>query len=60
MPTTWHLKLLGYDDAREDDRLFGNLKTLLEGAPSFRAARPGLRLVVTVPTDVLKAPGFVR
>ncbi|WP_256367206.1 hypothetical protein [Acidisoma sp. L85] len=40
--------------------MFGNLKTLLEGAPSFRAARPGLRLVVTVPTDVLKAPGFVR
>jgi hypothetical protein len=54
MAGMWRLKLLGYNDAIEDDCLFRDLKALLESARSIATARPDLRLVQTVPADALK------
>jgi hypothetical protein len=55
MAGMWRLKLLGYNDAIEEDGLFVNLKASLESARSIATARPDLRLVLTVPADALKS-----
>ncbi len=55
MAGMWRLRLLGYNDAIEEDCLFVNLKALLESARSIATARPDLRLVLTVPADALKS-----
>jgi hypothetical protein len=55
MAGMWRLRLLGHNDAIEEDCLFVNLKALLESARSIATARPDLRLVLTVPADALKS-----
>jgi hypothetical protein len=54
MLDAWRLKLLDYDNVIKASHPFSDLKALLVAARRVAAARPDLRLVITVPVNALE------